>query len=103
MKTNLLTLSLLVVCSLVYGQRPVPELIREEDGISKRFLTLSGEQQIAFNPLNVKTLLSLDAKSDLIIEKTESDHLGYTHYRYHQLYKGIPVENSTYIMHVKAG
>lgn len=35
--------------------------------------------------------------------KTESDELGFTHYRYQQTYQGYPIFGNTYIVHVKNG
>ena len=34
---------------------------------------------------------------------TESDKLGFTHYRYQQTFNGIPLQGSMYIVHVKNG
>jgi len=47
--------------------------------------------------------LGLDPLSDLVLTSKETDELGFTHYRFSQTYKGIPVENSMYIIHVKNG
>ncbi len=35
--------------------------------------------------------------------RTEQDKLGFIHYRYYQTYRGVPVENSMYIVHTKYG
>lgn len=45
----------------------------------------------------------LGANEDMKIEKTESDKLGYTHYRYQQYYSNIPVRSGQYIIHAKDG
>src|SRR6185295_13510937 len=34
---------------------------------------------------------------------SESDHLGFTHYRYQQTFDGIPVEGTMYVVHVRQG
>lgn len=56
------------------------------------------------NPVEtMKQLLSLKSTDDLISYKQEQDDIGFTHTRYHQLYKNIPVEGGEYIAHQKSG
>ena len=43
----------------------------------------------------------LNQDYDLILLSTEKDQQGYTHYRYQQLYKNIPVQSSMVIVHCK--
>ena len=50
-----------------------------------------------------KELYDLKAGNELTIRKSETDDLGWTHYRLQQKYKNIPVEFSEYILHEKAG
>ncbi|MCX6273955.1 MAG: PKD domain-containing protein [Bacteroidetes bacterium] len=45
----------------------------------------------------------LSADNDFIVLNADKDQLGYTHYRFRQTYKGIPVEASMYIVHVLNG
>ncbi|MEI6124344.1 MAG: M4 family metallopeptidase [Bacteroidota bacterium] len=35
--------------------------------------------------------------------KTETDELGFTHYRYQQTYKSIPIHSNIFVVHVKSG
>lgn len=35
--------------------------------------------------------------------KTEQDNIGFTHYRYQQYYKGVPVDGGEYLVHEKDG
>gem|GEM_PF-3177629 len=51
----------------------------------------------------LSTLLRLRAEDELRLIKEETDVLGYTHYRYAQYYKGIPVEWGRYYVHTKEG
>src|SRR5689334_10386247 len=44
--------------------------------------------------------LKLSADHDFILLNADKDKLGYTHYRYRETYKGLPVEASMYIVHV---
>lgn len=74
-----------------------------ERGMSKHFTTLDEPQQVAFSPSNARNTFGLDANSDLVLRNSETDNLGMIHYRYYQTYKGIPVENTMYIAHTKAG
>ena len=48
-------------------------------------------------------MLDLNQNSELVLQKTESDKLGFIQYRYYQTYKGVPVENTMYIAHTKNG
>lgn len=41
--------------------------------------------------------------ADAILKNSERDGLGFEHFRYQQTYRGIPVENTMYVMHVKGG
>ncbi|MCX6273954.1 MAG: M4 family metallopeptidase [Bacteroidetes bacterium] len=47
--------------------------------------------------------LKLSADNDFILLNADKDKLGYTHYRFRETYKGIPVEASMYIVHVFNG
>ena len=51
----------------------------------------------------LKSLLDLNENSDLVLQRTEQDKLGFIHYRYYQTYKGVPIENAMYIIHTKNG
>ena len=44
--------------------------------------------------------LKLPADHDFLLLNADQDKLGYTHYRYRETYKGLPVEASMYIVHV---
>jgi Zn-dependent metalloprotease len=56
------------------------------------------------NPVEaMKQVLALTSSDDLISYKQEKDDIGFTHTRYQQLYKGIPVEGGEYIAHQKSG
>ncbi|MBI4645282.1 MAG: hypothetical protein HY738_01495 [Bacteroidia bacterium] len=50
-----------------------------------------------------KTAFGLDNNDEMFLKRTETDQLGYTHYRYQQKYKGINVEWAEYIVHVMDG
>ncbi|MCX6351965.1 MAG: M4 family metallopeptidase [Bacteroidetes bacterium] len=51
----------------------------------------------------VKNILHLKADDKLIEYQTDKDDIGYTHHRFEQYYKGIPVTVSMIIMHEKNG
>lgn len=56
------------------------------------------------NPVEVmKEALALSTNDDLISLKKENDDIGFTHTRYQQTYKGIPVQGAQYIAHQKNG
>lgn len=52
---------------------------------------------------NVRKLLKMTRMDDLKLIKSEDDDLGFTHYRYCQIYQGKEVEGTMIIAHVKEG
>src|SRR5690349_16710506 len=99
-------LSFVIVSFMIikaYPQSFVSNIIRGERGISKQFTAIDNNQKISFNQSQLKALLYLDGNSDLILQRTDQDKLGFIHYRFYQVYKGVPVENSLYIIHTKNG
>jgi len=46
-----------------------------------------------------KTDFGLTASDQMLVYRTETDKKGFTHIRYQQLYQGIPVEGSEFIIH----
>jgi Zn-dependent metalloprotease len=104
MKKISLTLCVLVLIMQVSAQTSLKAIIRDDRaGTTHRFVNLEDNEQVPFNQASVKRILGLDPLSDLVLMGKETDELGYTHYRFYQTYKGIPVENSMYILHVKNG
>lgn len=99
-------LVLLCICgslSATYAQKAILGKINGERGLSKPFTQLNPAEQINFSPANARSLFGLDPNSDLVLIRAESDKLGMNHYRFYQSYNNIPVENSMYIAHTKAG
>lgn len=93
---------MLAFLSQAYAQS-LRETIRGEHGTSKHFVALAANQQTPFNLKQLKNILDLDAQTDFILINQQKDRLGITHYRFYQTYKGIPVENSMYVVHTKNG
>jgi Zn-dependent metalloprotease len=85
------------------AQSFVSQVIRGEHGISKQFASIPDNQTFKFNSAQFKGLLSLNDNADLILKQTEQDKLGYIHFRYYQTYRGVPVENSMFIIHARNG
>ena len=52
---------------------------------------------------NYKASLGLSQQDQLVLTKTKEDVYGFSHFRYQQYYKGIPVEGGEYILHTKNG
>ncbi len=88
---------------LVFAQKDLRKMIAGERGISKPFTTLAPNDQVPFNPKNARQTFNLDENSDLVLKSTEPDNLGFVHYRFYQTYRGIPIENTMYIVHAKGG
>lgn len=99
MKKQIFTLSLLLIFTGSFAQKNLRRIIRGEEGLSRHFTILDENLKIAFNPANANATFGLDANSNLVLQNSETDKLGMTHYRYYQTYKGIPVENTMYIAH----
>jgi Zn-dependent metalloprotease len=56
------------------------------------------------NPLELmKEVLALKQNDNLVSYKLEKDDIGFTHIRYQQEYKNIPVEGAQYLAHQKNG
>jgi Zn-dependent metalloprotease len=98
-KQLLVVLSLLVV---IAGAAQNFKL-NSKNGISEHFTAVNENVRINFSPANANEFFGLGPNSSLMLTKTESDHLGFRHYRYVQSYKNIPVEKTMFIVHTKNG
>ncbi|MBS1731423.1 MAG: M4 family metallopeptidase [Bacteroidetes bacterium] len=103
MKKQILSLFVLALATQGFSQNNFRQVITGEKGVSRQYTALAPAQQISFNAKSAASFFRLDQNSDLVLERTETDRLGYTHYRYSQTYMNIPIENSMYITHIKAG
>lgn len=103
MKKQILSLFLLALATQGFSQNNFRQAITGEKGVSNQFTLLQSSQQITFNAKSAASFFRLDPNSDLVLVRAETDKLGYVHYRYYQSYQGIPIENSMYIAHTKAG
>jgi len=105
MKRKILSLVILSCFIIIkaYPQSFVSKIIRGERGISNQFADVGSNQKIPINASQLKSLLELDQNADLVLIKTQQDKLGFIHYRYYQTYKGVPIENSMFIIHTKYG
>ena len=103
MRKGIFTLALLTVLLQAYAQKSLREAIRGDRGISKKFIEFTSDQQRTFSFGQLRTVLDLDKQSDFVSIDQQADKLGFTHYRFYQTLKGIPVENSMYVAHVKGG
>ncbi|PCJ79766.1 MAG: hypothetical protein COA57_15385, partial [Flavobacteriales bacterium] len=79
-------------------------IIDDESGKIK-FVKLKPESRITFDNLNswLKETFRLDDKSKFAVYKTETDRLGFTHYRLQQYCKQYPVEGGVLVAHFKNG
>ena len=53
--------------------------------------------------LNIAHNLKLEDNLQLVLDSQEEDNLGFVHYRFHQEYKGNPVEYTAWYVHSKNG
>ena len=103
MKKSLLTLGLLALLMQADAQKNLLSSIKGDKGISKQYAAFTDKEQVAFNAKTAKTILGLNDKSDLVLYSTETDKLGFIHYRFYQTYAGVRVENTMLVAHVKEG
>ena len=103
MRKGIFTLILLTAILQAYAQESLREAIRGDRGISKKFIELRTDQQRTFSFSQLRSVLELDRRSDFVSMDQQRDKLGFTHYRFYQTLKEIPIENSMYIAHVKNG
>lgn len=95
---------LLTICfSMAFGQNDLRQFMIDESGNLNHYVRLAVADQIAFNATQLDNYLGLGPDCALQVINGAKDPVGYTHYRYRQLFKGIPIENSMYIVHVKDG
>ncbi len=63
------------------------------------------KQNKSLNPLSVlkdyKDAFDLQSDDEMQVYKIKNDNLGFTHYRFQQYYKDIPVEGAEYLIHAK--
>ena len=51
----------------------------------------------------LKQSIKANSEIDFKLVKEEADQLRFTHYRYVQTFRGVPIENTMYILHVREG
>ncbi|HSH67591.1 MAG TPA: M4 family metallopeptidase, partial [Bacteroidia bacterium] len=119
-KTNLLLVSTTLFCSFhsfaqtftgseAESRIQDAKLIEYTENLSRpTFIefkaTPSNFRMAVGDPLEaMKQVLALKSSDNLISYKQEKDDIGFTHTRYHQVYKNIPVEGGEYIAHQKSG
>lgn len=100
---RIFTLLFMVAAMQGYAQDLLRETISGEGGVSKHFVLLDADQQKPFSLPGLRHTLRLDDQVGFVLIDQQSDGLGFTHYRFYQTFKGIPIENSMYIVHVKDG
>src|SRR6185369_2818008 len=103
MRKGIFTVVLLTALLQAYAQKSLRETIRGDRGISKKFIELSSDEQRTFSSSQLRSVLDLDKRSDFVSMEQQGDRLGFTHYRFYQTLRGIPIENSMYIAHVRNG
>ncbi len=96
----LLILSVFMLATVSRGQSLNP-LIKDNKGLSKFFVSMKTDQQVAFNAAERNKLIGLEAPADLRLVQSFTDKLGYKHYKYQQTWKGLPVEGAIFSFHVR--
>jgi Zn-dependent metalloprotease len=63
--------------------------------------------EVNINPIQFfsvyKTALGLTANDDMRLYKSETDKIGFTHYRFNQFNKGYRIEGAEFLLHAKEG
>ena len=78
-------------------------IVLSNDDFLPSFIQFKKGEEIDFAEIQgwIKKQFNLDSSFGMELENTETDLLGYTHYRYKQTFKGYPVLGCEYIIHVK--
>jgi Zn-dependent metalloprotease len=112
-----MTRSLLFICSLLtlsafsteYKGVDASAIVKD----ANRVITSDTRNSISFVVMDIpfasfehktwltKDVLKCSPGNDLAFFKTETDKIGWTHFRYKQTYKGLPVEDGVYYVHTK--
>ncbi|MFH0893862.1 MAG: M4 family metallopeptidase [Bacteroidota bacterium] len=99
---KLLTLSVLALLISISAQSQNLSSIAIADE-NPNWITFRNPAQL--NPATLftqhKQAFGLGNNDEMILQKTKSDNLGFTHFRYQQYYKGVPVYGSDYMLHQK--
>lgn len=101
MKKKFILFGFIAVSFTGYAQQSMKKLISGANGITNYQTAFSVGQQLNIISSNPSKQLGLDAATSLSLTETQTDISGITHYRYQQLYAGIPVESSMYIVHTQ--
>lgn len=98
--------SIIIVLALLLASAAIAKDTRfitfdERTGIDRFGKELSATGDRVFS--DYKSAFDLGDLDDMRVTKSETDALGFTHYRYQQYYNGIKVEGVQYIVHERNG
>ncbi len=70
---------------------------------TQKIIHLQHPVQVDFEKINqwLRSELAVNRHTDFVHLRSYPDKIGYVHHRYRQTYKGMPVENGVFIVHVK--
>jgi len=93
----------LIACCLMFCSSQAQQKGKMEN-LNSAWKTFKGTNQSSATELSQnRTALSLSENDTLKLIATTKDDFDYKHYRYHQTYKGIPIEGAVYLIHEKQG
>jgi Zn-dependent metalloprotease len=97
----LFLLALIAIFANTYAQNPAKLSDFAKQKSSKGWIQFLPNKNIAPQQVftSYKEAFGLVAGDEMHLIRTESDKLGYTHYRYQQYYRCVPVEGGDYIIH----
>jgi len=101
MKKQLLFILSLLIFATGFAQNLIR--LNSQKGISDQYNSISENLKINFTPSAARELLGLNSNSNLVLVKTESDRLGFVHFRFYQAYQNIPIDKTMFIVHTKNG
>ncbi|MEI6765788.1 MAG: M4 family metallopeptidase [Bacteroidota bacterium] len=107
------TLTLAIICSVIAANSYAQVFTPSNSKLSAIAKVTDKGGWITFNdnfktaPADVfssqKAAFGLGSGDEMKLVKSSTDKIGYTHYKYQQLYKGIPVAGADYIIHGSNG
>ncbi|MCB0608957.1 MAG: M4 family metallopeptidase [Lewinella sp.] len=99
MKKALFTLMLLPATLIVLFAQPRPKIGKKFPS----FVQLEQPQPLTQRNNLFNAYLEMGQDDELRLERTDTDNLGFSHYRYQQYYKGVKVDGAIYTVHEKGG
>lgn len=101
----LVILNFLTLCFLTAQESKTYQIIQKSEKGVPVFIRFNSNTDVSHENLfgKMKDEFGFQENDKFILEKTSKDNIGFIHYKYHQVYKGIPLFGAQFIIHEKNG